>query len=81
MNWEQITIDKKTNDTQNIKPNNFNFTTRPNVIEKIEKFNSNNLIQLINQQTSCAVKKMKKTRINSGITIINFYFKFLKISF
>lgn len=56
MNWEQITIDKKTNDTQNIKPNNFNFTTRPNVIEKIEKLNSNNLIQLINQQTSCAVK-------------------------
>ena len=53
----------------------------PNVIEKIEKLNSNNLIQLINQQTSCAVKKMKKTRINSGITIINFYFRFLKILF
>ena len=53
----------------------------PNVIEKIEKLNSNNLIQLINQQTSCAVKNWKKTRINSGITIINFYFKFLKISF
>lgn len=61
-NWENKTTD--TNSTQHIRT--IHLTSRPNVIEKIEKFNSNNLIQLISQQTNCAVNRLKKTRLNSG---------------
>ena len=62
-NWEQITESKSKN--QPIKMiNSFAFTSPTNICEKIEKFNSNNLIQLISKQPNNEAHKPKKNPYN-----------------
>ena len=61
-NWEQMTNGSRSPDKSSSL---FNFGNQ-NVVEKIEKFNSNNLIQLISKQPNNETSEIKKPRANSG---------------